>query len=242
MLNLAKNNNASKTSINALLQNRKFASIIGGHLFGALGNAMQTNDHSSTGMAFNAVGSGFSGLGKGMIAGGEAAYTASLFGASPARAGRIGMGVGIATTALTIVTSLMKLRDAALEAAEAQKKYVEQQYKNGLGLQDARKSFFDRILAKQVIETQNTDIAQKRLSYFKDLSKRYQQQLSEMEDPASYTRKVDERAEKYKKTKTTAHDYVWDITANMLKMAGATRGKTNDEIIDQTAKKLIDDY
>lgn len=203
---------------------------------------MQTNDYSSTGRAFNAVGSGFSALGKGFTAGGSAAYTASLFGASNASAGRIGMGAGIVTASLSIVTSLMKLKDAALEAAEAQKKYVEQQYKNGLGLQEARKSFFDRILAKQVIETQNTDVAQKRLSYFKDLSKRYQQQLSEMEDPASYTRKVDERAERYKKTKTTAHDYLWDAAANVLKMAGATSGKTNDEIIDQTAKKLIDDY
>lgn len=203
---------------------------------------MQTNDYSSTGMAFNAVGSGFSGLGKGMNAGGLAAYTASSFGASNASAGRIGMGVGVATAALSIVTSLMKLRDAALEAAEAQKKYVEQQYKNGLSLQEARKSFLDRTLAKQVLESQNPEIAQKRLSHFKGLSKLYQLELSEMEDPASYTRKVNERAEKYKKTKTTAHDYLWDAAAIVLKMTGATRGKTNDEIIDLTAKKMIEDY
>lgn len=52
------------------------------------------------------------GLGKGVTAGGSAAYTASLFGASDKAAGRIGVGIGIATTAVQIAKGLYEFKEA----------------------------------------------------------------------------------------------------------------------------------
>lgn len=105
MLNLAKNNNASKTSVNALLQNRKFASIVGGQLLGGAGEMASDFGYKQTGIVLG-------GLGKGFTAGGSAAYTASLFGASDKAAGRIGMAVGIATTAVQIAKGLYEFKEA----------------------------------------------------------------------------------------------------------------------------------
>lgn len=59
------------------------------------------------------------GLGKGFTVGGSAAYTASLFGASDKAAGRIGIGIGIATSAVQIAKGLYEFRDALQKATEA---------------------------------------------------------------------------------------------------------------------------
>ena len=117
MLNLAKNNEASKTSVNALLQKRKFASIIGGQLIGGAADMASDFGYKRTGIVLG-------GLGKGVTAGGSAAYVASLFGASDKTSGRIGVGVGIATTAVQIAKGLYEFKEALQKATEAQREFA----------------------------------------------------------------------------------------------------------------------
>ena len=79
--------------MNSLLQNRKFASIIGGQLLGGAADMASDFGYKRTGIVLG-------GLGKGLTAGGSAAYTASLFGASDKASGRIGLAVAVSTTAV----------------------------------------------------------------------------------------------------------------------------------------------
>ena len=150
-------------TLNKLLQNRKFAAIVGGQLLGGAGSLAEEFGFKRTGAVFNALGTGFT-------AGGSAAYTASLFGFKDKTAGKIGAGVGIIAAAADLVKSFYRLKDAAESAAKAQLEIATKQREQAFELQRARNSFFDSILAKNVLKTQNTDIAQARLEYAKSVS------------------------------------------------------------------------
>lgn len=150
-------------TLNKLLQNRKFAAIVGGQLLGGAGSLAEEFGFKRTGAVFNALGTGFT-------AGGSAAYTASLFGFKDKTAGKIGAGVGIIAAAADLVKSFYRLKDAAEIAAKAQLEIATKQREQAFELQGARNSFFDSILAKNVLKTQNADIAQARLEYSKSVS------------------------------------------------------------------------
>jgi len=109
-------------------------------------------------------------LGTGFTVGGSAAYTASLFGMKDKTAGGVGVTLGIIAAATSLVDSFYKLKDAAEIAANAQREIATKQREQAFELQGARNSFFDSILAKNVLKTQNADIAQARLEYSKSVS------------------------------------------------------------------------
>ncbi len=105
------------------------------------------------------------GLGKGLTAGGSAAYTASLFGASDKMSGRIGVGVFVATTAVQVAKGLYEFKEALQKATEAQREYAKNQYKEGLQLGKSRHGFFDTLMAKDVLKTNDVAVANEKLEY-----------------------------------------------------------------------------
>lgn len=111
-------------TLNSLLQNRKFASIVGGQLLGGAGSLAEDFGFKRTGAVFNALGTGFT-------AGGSAAYTGQLFGMSDKAAGRLGIGVGIVAASASLVKAFFDLKDAAEKVAAAQKEIVKQQTQQG---------------------------------------------------------------------------------------------------------------
>lgn len=69
-----------------------------------------------------------------MTAGSSTAYAASLFGASAQLAKSLGLGVGLAATALEAAVAIRKMRDAANQAARAQREATKQQQQQGFQL------------------------------------------------------------------------------------------------------------
>ena len=185
------------------------------------------------------------GLGKGFTAGGSAAYTASLFGASDKAAGRIGMAVGIATSAVQIAKGLYEFRDALQKATEAQREFAKNQYKEGLQLGKSRHGFFDTLLARDVLKTENTTIANERLKYSKITAQQQLDAYRKMEDPAIFSERIRKRAEQMK-SDYNSRKSGWDSFSDAMSSMGYRLG-VNDiadtpEAIDKAANKVIETY
>ena len=225
-------------TLNKLLQNRKFAAIVGGQLLGGAGSLAEEFGFKRTGAVFNALGTGFT-------AGGSAAYTASLFGFKDKTAGKIGAGVGIIAAAADLVKSFYRLKDAAEIAAKAQLEIATKQREQAFELQGARNSFFDSILAKNVLKTQNADIAQARLEYSKSVSQYSRNKLESMEDPALFERKIRERVQKLKKeynNSKTGFDKFADQMSTIGYAFNWSEFKDTEDAYDAAGNKVIEMY
>lgn len=230
-----KNNN---NTLNKLLQNRKFASIVGGQLLGGAADYADQFGYKRTSAVLNALGTGFT-------AGGSAAYTASLFGMKDKTAGKVGATVGVIAAMTSLVDSFYKLKDAAEIAAKAQREIATKQREQAFELQGARNSFFDSILAKNVLKTQNADIAQARLEHSKSVSQYRRNKLESMEDPALFERKIRERVqklkEKYNNSKTGLDKFADQMTTIGFAF-NRSEFKDTEHAYDAAGNKVIEMY
>lgn len=229
---------SNKTSFNNLIQNRKFGAIIGGQLLGGAGNL-------ATDLGYERTGAVLTGIGKGVSAGGGAAYTASLFGASDKIAGRIG-GAAFAATAIVQVTkALYDLKEASEKAAQAQREIAKQQVEQGRQLGQGRFSFFDQQLARHALKVQNTTIANERLSYAKDIATQSAAKLEGMEDPLQFEKRVRAKAESMKSDynqRKSGWNMFSDAMSSMGYSLGASEIKDTNDAIDKAANKVIETY
>ena len=225
-------------TLNKLLQNRKFAAIVGGQLLGGAGSLAEDFGFKKTGIVLNA-------LGTGLTAGGSAAYTGQLFGMSDKAAGRLGIAAGLIAAAADLVDSFYKLKDAAEIAAKAQREIATKQREQAFELQGARNSFFDSILAKNVLKTQNADIAQARLEYSKSVSQYSRNKLESMEDPALFERKIRERVQKLKEeynNSKTGFDKFADQMTTIGYAFNRSEFKDTEHAYDAAGNKVIEMY
>lgn len=229
---------SNKTSFNNLIQNRKFGAIIGGQLLGGAGNL-------ATDLGYERTGAVLTGIGKGVSAGGGAAYTASLFGASDKIAGRIG-GAAFAATAIVQVTkALYDLKEASEKAAQAQREIAKQQVEQGRQLGQGRFSFFDQQLARHALKVQNTTIANERLSYAKGIAEQSAAKLEGMEDPLQFQKRVRAKAESMKSDynqRKSGWNMFSDAMSSMGYSLGASEIKDTNDAIDKAANKVIETY
>lgn len=225
-------------TLNKLIQNRKFASIIGGQLLGGAGSLANDFGYKRTGAVFNALGTGFS-------AGGSAAYTSQLFGMSDKGAGRLGIGIGIVAAAASLTKAFFDLKDAAENVAKAQNDIVKKQSEQGFTLQGARSQFFDALLAKDVLKVQNTDIANARREYSRSVAEWQKNKLEGMEDPAAFARRIREQAQNVK-SRYGENKSGFDTFSDMMSTAGYALNlgalKDTEHAIDEAANQVIDTY
>lgn len=225
-------------TLSKLIQNRKFASIIGGQLLGGAGSLANDFGYKRTSAVFNALGTGF-------YAGGSAAYTGQLFGMSDKGAGRLGIGIGIVAAAASLTKAFFDLKDAAENVAKAQKDIVKRQSEQGFTLQGARSQYFDALLAKYVLKVQNTDIANARREYSRSVAEWQNNKLEGMEDPAAFARRIREQAQNVK-SRYGQNKSGFDTFSDMMSTAGYVLNlgalKDTEHAIDEAANQVIDTY
>lgn len=229
---------SNNLTLNKLLQNRKFASIVGGQLLGGAADYADQFGYKRTSAVLNALGTGFT-------VGGSAAYTASLFGMKDKTAGKVGATLGIIAAVTSLVDSFYKLKDAAEIAAKAQREIATKQREQAFELQGARNSFFDSILAKNVLKTQNADIAQARLEHSKSVSQYRRNKLDSMEDPALFERKIRERVQKLKEeynNSKTGLDKFADQMTTIGFAFNRSEFKDTEHAYDAAGNKVIEMY
>lgn len=96
-----------------------------------------------------------------------------------------------------------------------------------------------------MLKVQNTDIARSRLEYSKQVAQEQMEKYREMEDPATFSRRIRERAEKMK-SDYSSRKSGWDSFSDAMSRMGYRLG-VNDvadtpEAIDKAANKVIETY
>ena len=176
-------------------QNREMASMIGGQLFGGAANIASSLGYTGTANVLGAVGSGFT-------AGGGVAMTASMLGAGSA-AGPIGIVVGLAAAAGSVVSALKQLEESAKKTAEQQEKVAEALKESARGQYMQRYGSWQQIRADQVRKENNLTVAQERESYFKQQLEKARRSYFGLQNPEDFERKTREEAAKKKAEKVS---------------------------------------
>ena len=184
---------AAKEMRAAMSQNREIASMIGGQLFGGAANIASSLGYTGTANVLDAVGSGFT-------AGGGVAMTASMLGAGAA-AGPIGIVVGLAAAAGSVVSALKQLEESAKKTAEQQEKVAEALKESARGQYVQRYGAWQQIRADQVRKENNLTVAQERESYFKEQLEKARRSYFGLQNPEDFERKTREEAAKKKAEK-----------------------------------------
>lgn len=182
-----------KNRLAAMRQNREIASMIGGQLFGGAANIASSLGYTGTANVLGAVGSGFT-------AGGGVAMTASMLGAGAA-AGPIGIVVGLAAAAGSVVSALKQLEESAKKTAEQQEKVAEALKESARSQYVLRYGAWQQIRADQVRKENNLTVAQERESYFKEQLEKARRSYFGLQNPEDFERKTREEAAKKKAEK-----------------------------------------
>lgn len=189
----AKQQEALKMQQAQMRQNREIASMIGGQLFGGAANIASSLGYTGTANVLGAVGSGFT-------AGGGVAMTASMLGAGAA-AGPIGIVVGLAAAAGSVVSALKQLEESAKKTAEQQEKVAEALKESARSQYVQRYGAWQQIRADQVRKENNLTVAQERQSYFKEQLEKARRSYFGLQNPEDFERKTREEAAKKKAEK-----------------------------------------
>ena len=189
----AKQQEALKMQQAQMRQNREIASMIGGQLFGGAANIASSLGYTGTANVLGAVGSGFT-------AGGGVAMTASMLGAGSA-AGPIGIVVGLAAAAGSVVSALKQLEESAKKTAEQQEKVAEALKESARSQYVQRYGAWQQIRADQVRKENNLTVAQERESYFKEQLEKARRSYFGLQNPEDFERKTREEAAKKKAEK-----------------------------------------
>lgn len=189
----AKQQEALKMQQAQMRQNREIASMIGGQLFGGAANIASSLGYTGTANVLGAFGSGFT-------AGGGTAMTASMLGAGAA-AGPIGIVVGLAAAASSVVSALKQLEESAKKTAEQQEKVAEALKESARSQYVQRYGAWQQIRAEQVRKENNLTVAQERESYFKEQLEKARRSYFGLQNPEDFERKTREEAAKKKAEK-----------------------------------------
>ena len=189
----AKQQEALKMQQAQMRQNREIASMIGGQLFGGAANIASGLGYPGTANVLGAFGSGFT-------AGGGTAMTASMLGAGAA-AGPIGIVVGLAAAASSVVSALKQLEESAKKTAEQQEKVAEALKESARSQYVQRYGAWQQIRAEQVRKENNLTAAQERESYFKEQLEKARRSYFGLQNPEDFERKTREEAAKKKAEK-----------------------------------------
>ena len=189
----AKQQEALKMQQAQMRQNREIASMIGGQLFGGAANIASSLGYTGTANVLGAFGSGFT-------AGGGTAMTASMLGAGAA-AGPIGIVVGLAAAASSVVSALKQLEESAKKTAEQQEKVAEALKESARSQYVQRYGAWQQIRAEQVRKENNLTAAQERESYFKEQLEKARRSYFGLQNPEDFERKTREEAAKKKAEK-----------------------------------------
>lgn len=171
-----------------LIRSKRAMAFVGGYMLGSIGEHLTDAGHGREGAIV-------SGLGKGISSGVGAAFTAKMIGGKAAAAAG---PIGIAVAAIGVITSIKKNLDdyneSVKQAIEAQRELSKTQLQNAHDLAVAASQMYDRRLAEHTLFTQNTDIAKSRLQNAEEKLKIADNKFFELEHPAVYTRKIQEKA------------------------------------------------
>ena len=157
------------------------------------------------------------------------------------------MGVGLAAAAFEAAKAIRDMRDAAQQAARAQREAAKLYQQQGFQLQQGRFSFFDQQLARHVSKVQNTDIANERLDYARGKAEQAASKLEGMEDPATFEKRIRAQAQKMKTSKA-ARLAGWGVLEGEMRSMGyggvieMKGGINSDEAVDKAANKVIETY
>ena len=176
-------------------QSKQLASLIGGQIIGGAGDL-------ATGFGYNKTGAWMSGIGQGITAGGGAGFAASMLGAGAA-AGPIGIVVGLAAAAGSVVSALKQLEESAKKTAEQQEKVAEALKESARSQYVQRYGAWQQIRANQVRKENNLTVAQERESYFKEQLEKARRSYFGLQNPEDFERKTREEASKKKAEKVT---------------------------------------
>lgn len=225
---------AAKEMKAAMSQNREIASMIGGQLFGGAANIARSLGYTDTSNVLGAVGSGFT-------AGGGAAMTASMLGASSAAAGPIGMLVGLASVFSSLYNSASEASAAIQKMSEQMNEAFKTLHSNTLNIQRSVQETRHQTNADMLERTGNIEEARKLAEYWKENSQSLQKQFADS-DPLAEERKIRERGEARKRNvdiamkEGTASLLDNDLASFLTHLSGGLNVKENA----QKAKNMVD--
>ena len=140
---------------------------------------------------------------------------------------------------------MIEFKDALQKATEAQREFAKNQYKEGLQLGKSRHGFFDTLLARDVLKTENTTIANERLRNSKITAQQQLDAYRKMEDPAIFSERIRKRAEQMKSdysSRKSGWDSFSDAMSRMGYRLGVNEIADTPEAIDKAANKVIETY
>ena len=233
---------AAKEMKAAMSQNREIASMIGGQLFGGAANIARGLGYTGAADVLDAFGGGFT-------AGGGAAMTTSMLGASSA-AGPIGMLVGLATVFSSLYNSASEASAAIQKMSEQMNEAFKTLHSNTLNIQRSAQETRHQTNADMLERTGNIEEARKLAEYWKENSQSLQKQFADS-DPLAEERKIRERGEARKRNVDRAmkeEDSSWldsDIASFLTHIGGGLNikeyaQKAKNEVDRQTAEQIAD--